>query len=103
RGLPRGLREMNDYGLHTDAFINAAGERHWVKFHFNTMQGFHSCMTTTPGSRSASTARATSATNYLAQVEQASRNRRSRSRAMRTATTTAAALTPPPRPGMAGA
>jgi catalase len=30
---------MNGYGSHTYSFINDAGERHWVKFHFKTMQG----------------------------------------------------------------
>ena len=39
RGLPRGFRFMNGYGSHTYSFINADGERFWVKFHFKTMQG----------------------------------------------------------------
>ena len=39
RGLPKGVRNMNGYGSHTFSFINAANERHWVKFHFKTMQG----------------------------------------------------------------
>jgi catalase len=39
RGLPVAPMYMNGYGSHTYAFINAAGERHWVKFHFKTMQG----------------------------------------------------------------
>ncbi|MCA9258321.1 MAG: catalase, partial [Planctomycetales bacterium] len=39
RGLPVGVRNMNGYGSHTYSFINAAGERHWIKFHFKTMQG----------------------------------------------------------------
>ncbi len=30
---------MNGYGSHTYSFWNAAGERHWVKFHFKTLQG----------------------------------------------------------------
>jgi catalase len=30
---------MNGYDSHTYSFINDAGERHWVKFHFKTMQG----------------------------------------------------------------
>ena len=39
RGLPVGVRNMNGYGSHTYSFINEAGERFWVKFHFKTLQG----------------------------------------------------------------
>jgi len=39
RGLPQSFRHLNGFGSHTYSFINAAGERHWVKFHFKTMQG----------------------------------------------------------------
>jgi len=39
RGLPRTVRHMNGFGSHTYSMINAAGERHWVKFHFKTEQG----------------------------------------------------------------
>ncbi len=39
RGLPRSYRHMNGYGSHTYSFINAEGERFWVKFHFKTLQG----------------------------------------------------------------
>src|SRR3979490_3149828 len=39
RGLPRNFRQMNGYGSHTYSFINARGERYWVKFHFKSMQG----------------------------------------------------------------
>ncbi|HEY0418324.1 MAG TPA: catalase, partial [Acetobacteraceae bacterium] len=39
RGLPTGFRHVNGYGSHTYSFWNDAGERHWVKFHFKTMQG----------------------------------------------------------------
>lgn len=39
RGLPTDVRHMNGYGSHTYSFINAAGERFWVKFHFKTLQG----------------------------------------------------------------
>ena len=39
RGLPVSVRHMNGYGSHTYSFINAKGERHWVKFHFKTVQG----------------------------------------------------------------
>jgi catalase len=43
RGLPHSPRFMNGYGSHTYSFINAKGERFWVKFHFKTQQGikFH--------------------------------------------------------------
>ena len=33
RGLPKSFRNINGYGSHTYSFINAAGERFWVKFH----------------------------------------------------------------------
>ncbi len=39
RGLPASLRHMNGYGSHTFQWVNAAGERHWVKYHFKTNQG----------------------------------------------------------------
>ena len=39
RGLPASLRNMNGYGSHTFQWVNAAGERHWVKYHFKTNQG----------------------------------------------------------------
>jgi catalase len=39
RGIPRNLRQMNGFGSHTYSFINAIGERFWVKFHFKTLQG----------------------------------------------------------------
>ncbi|MCW5671179.1 MULTISPECIES: catalase [unclassified Hydrogenophaga] len=39
RGLPRSWREMNGYGSHTYMWINAAGEKFWVKYHFHTQQG----------------------------------------------------------------
>jgi len=39
RGLPDGYRHMHGFGSHTYSFINAANERHWVKFHFKSMQG----------------------------------------------------------------
>ncbi|MCZ7525843.1 MAG: catalase [Acidimicrobiia bacterium] len=39
RGLPRSWRHMNGYGSHTFQWVNAAGERFWVKFHFKTNQG----------------------------------------------------------------
>ncbi len=39
RGLPKSYRHLNGYGSHTYSFINAEGERFWVKFHFKTKQG----------------------------------------------------------------
>ncbi len=39
RGLPRTLRHMNGYGSHTYMWINEAGEKFWVKYHFHTNQG----------------------------------------------------------------
>ena len=44
RGLPRSYRHMNGYGSHTYSFLNDAGERFWVKFHFKTRQGI-ACLT----------------------------------------------------------
>jgi len=39
RGIPRSYRHMHGYGGHAYAFINAEGERVWVKFHLRTQQG----------------------------------------------------------------
>jgi len=39
RGLPRTWRHMNGYGSHTYMWINAAGDKFWVKYHFHTQQG----------------------------------------------------------------
>ncbi|MBB5632631.1 catalase [Cryobacterium mesophilum] len=39
RGLPKSWRHMNGYGSHTYQWINADGERFWVKYHFLTRQG----------------------------------------------------------------
>ncbi|HEY4074955.1 MAG TPA: catalase [Herbaspirillum sp.] len=39
RGLPRTWRHMNGYGSHTYMWINAVGEKFWVKYHFHTCQG----------------------------------------------------------------
>ena len=44
RGLPKSLRHLHGFGSHTYSFINAKNERHWVKFHFKTLQGIQ-CMT----------------------------------------------------------
>ncbi|MBA3826359.1 MAG: catalase [Ktedonobacterales bacterium] len=39
RGTPRTYRHMNGYGSHTFMWVNAGGERFWVKYHFKTEQG----------------------------------------------------------------
>ncbi|MGQ4512101.1 catalase [Streptomyces sp. DW26H14] len=39
RGIPKTYRNMNGYGSHTYMWINGAGERFWVKYHFKTDQG----------------------------------------------------------------
>ena len=40
RGLPRTWRQMNGYGSHTFMWVNASGERFWVKYHFKTDLGW---------------------------------------------------------------
>ncbi len=39
RGLPRTWRNMNGYSSHTYMWVNEAGEKFWVKYHFITDQG----------------------------------------------------------------
>lgn len=39
RGTPRTYRHMNGYGSHTFLWVNAQGEKFWVKYHFKTEQG----------------------------------------------------------------
>ena len=39
RGIPKSWRHMNGYGSHTYMWVNAAGERSWIKYHFETDQG----------------------------------------------------------------
>jgi catalase len=39
RGIPKTFRHMNGYGSHTYLWVNAAGEKHWVKYHFHSDQG----------------------------------------------------------------
>jgi catalase len=39
RGTPRTWRHMNGFGSHTFMWVNAAGEKFWVKYHFKTDQG----------------------------------------------------------------
>jgi catalase len=39
RGIPRSWRHMNGYSSHTYMWVNAAGEKFWVKYHFISNQG----------------------------------------------------------------
>ena len=39
RGTPRTLRHMNGYSSHTYSWMNAKGDRFWVKYHWKTVQG----------------------------------------------------------------
>ncbi len=39
RGIPASYRHMNGYGSHTYQWVNAAGERFWVQYHFLSAQG----------------------------------------------------------------
>jgi catalase len=39
RGTPRTWRNMNGFGSHTFMWVNAGGEKFWVKYHFKTDQG----------------------------------------------------------------
>ncbi|MEU2948013.1 catalase [Nocardiopsis alba] len=39
RGLPKTWRHMDGFSSHTYQWINARGERFWVKYHFQTDQG----------------------------------------------------------------
>jgi len=39
RGIPKTWRNMNGYSSHTYMWVNAKGERFWVKYHFKTDQG----------------------------------------------------------------
>ena len=42
RGIPRSLRMMQGFGVHTYRLVNAKGESHFVKFHWKPMLGTHS-------------------------------------------------------------
>ena len=44
RGIPKSWRHMNGYSSHTYMWINAEGEKFWVKYHFKTDQGVE-CLT----------------------------------------------------------
>lgn len=39
RGIPKTWRNMNGYSSHTYMWVNAKGEKFWVKYHFKTNQG----------------------------------------------------------------
>ncbi|MEJ9078264.1 catalase [Gordonia malaquae] len=39
RGIPKTWRHMNGYSSHTYLWVNAAGVKHWVKYHFISDQG----------------------------------------------------------------
>ncbi|MFC5993464.1 catalase [Pseudonocardia hispaniensis] len=39
RGIPASYRHMHGFGSHTFSFVNAEGERFWVKFHHRCQQG----------------------------------------------------------------
>jgi catalase len=39
RGIPASYRHMHGFGSHTYSFLNEAGERTWVKFHWRCEQG----------------------------------------------------------------
>ncbi|HEX5755073.1 MAG TPA: catalase [Arenimonas sp.] len=42
RGIPRSLRMMQGFGVHTFRLLNADGESHFVKFHWKPTLGTHS-------------------------------------------------------------
>jgi len=42
RGIPRSLRMMEGFGVHTFRFVNAKGNAKLIKFHWNPKQGTHS-------------------------------------------------------------
>jgi len=44
RGIPASYGQMDGFGSHTFGWVNQAGERFWVKFHFKTEQGIR-CLT----------------------------------------------------------
>ncbi|HVV30059.1 MAG TPA: catalase [Mycobacteriales bacterium] len=44
RGIPRTWRNMDGFSSHTFSWINAAGEKFWVKYHLKTDQGIE-CFT----------------------------------------------------------
>lgn len=39
RGIPKNWRHMDGFSSHTYMWVNAQGEKYWVKYHFKTNQG----------------------------------------------------------------
>ena len=62
RGIPATYRHMDGFGSHTYQWVNADGERFWVKYHFKTDQGigFLDCV----GGGRAGRAQSRTATSY---------------------------------------
>lgn len=54
RGIPATLRHMHGFGSHTFMWVNAAGKRVWIKYHFRTNQGIKN-MTSDVGEKIAGT------------------------------------------------
>lgn len=54
RGIPKTWRHMNGYGSHTYMWVNAEGDKFWVKYHFKTNQGIE-CLTQDEADRLAGT------------------------------------------------
>ena len=52
RGIPASYRHMDGFGSHTFQWVNAKGDRFWVKFHFKTDQGIR-CLTNEESARAA--------------------------------------------------
>jgi catalase len=50
RGIPASYRHMDGFGSHTFQWVNAAGDRVWVKYHFKTNQGIR-CLTAEEAAR----------------------------------------------------
>jgi catalase len=50
RGIPASYRHMDGFGSHTFQWVNARGERFFVKFHFKTDQGIR-CLTSEESAR----------------------------------------------------
>lgn len=42
RAIPRSLRMMEGFGIHTFRWVNAKGEAHFVKYHWKPLLGIHS-------------------------------------------------------------
>lgn len=54
RGIPATFRHMHGFGSHTFMWVNEAGERVWIKYHFRTNQGIKN-MTSEVGAEIAGT------------------------------------------------